>query len=481
MTNRENTMRSRFFYTAMRAFVRAVLRVYFKRIEIVGATNVPSSGAVIFAANHPQSITDALVLGTHCQRPVHYLAHSGLFKNRVKRWFLRQLGVIPVYRKEEVPAAGDRNVQMFSACHAVLARGGTIGIFPEGVSLGERRVQTLKTGTARIALESEASHGWALGVRIVPVGLNFESTQGFRSRVLVSFGEPIDVSAHRSEYEADPFETTHQLTVALQEGIRHQIVNIERIEFEDLVQDLELVYKGELLGRRNLIVSGGTPLQQDQRVSREIARALDYFLRERPVVVWRVREHLEDYRHRLSRLHLQDEQIREHQRRTVPGEIARLLFLGALGLPVALYGALWNIVPYRLTGWIARRYVKDHTQLHLFQLTIGTVVSLLYYAPLGWLAYRVLGPMGAVAFAATLPPTGLFARGYAGFMSRRRRMLRFAYLDFTHRYAIQRLRQQRGRLIAEVNAAFDEYVAVRDTSKAARESHHIEPDDGGVQ
>ena len=57
-------------------------------------------------------------------------------------------------------------------------------------------------------------------------------------------------------------------------------------------------------------------------------------------------------------------------------------------------------------------------------------------------------------------------------------MLHLAYLDFSHRYAIQRLRQQRGRLIAEVNAAFDEYVAVRDTSDAAQETQHIERDGG---
>jgi 1-acyl-sn-glycerol-3-phosphate acyltransferase len=461
-------MRRPFLYTALLSLVRIVLRVYFKRIEISGAENIPAAGPVILAANHPQSITDALVLGASSRRMVHYLAHSGLFRNRLVAWLLGQLGVIPVMRSQEGAPPVGRNSAMFEACHALLARGGTIGIFPEGVSLEERRVQSLKTGTARIGLESESSHAWDLGVRIVPVGLNFESRRRFRSRVLVRFGAPIEVSTYRGDYEADPVETIHQMTTALQEAIRLQVVNIERGEFESLVRDLELVYKGELLGRPDLAIPGGTPLQQGQRVSREIARALDFFLQHRPIVVWRVRVHLEIYRRKLRRLHLQDEQIREQKRRTLPGEMARLLVLGGLGLPVAAYGALWNIVPYKLTGWIARHHATDRTKFHFLQLTIGSAVYLLYYGPLGWLSVHLLGPVGAGVFAATLLPTGLFARAYGAFMMRRRRMLQLAYLDLTHRYAIQRLRQERQRLIAEVDEAFHEYVAVRDATPSTK-------------
>jgi 1-acyl-sn-glycerol-3-phosphate acyltransferase len=387
-----------------------------------------------------------------------------LFSNRVQAWLLRSLGVLPVYRRDDTVAASDHNLDTFRACHELFARGGCIGIFPEGVSLEERRVQVLKTGTARIALEAESSHGWSLGLCIVPVGLNFESAQRFRCRVLVNFGTPLRAAAHRSGYEVDPVEAIHQLTATLQESLRLQVVNIERREFEELVTDLEKMYKGELLGRRDLTIPGDTPLQQDQNVSRGIAQALDWFLREKPVIVWRVQEHLTAYRRKLRRLHLQDDQIREHKRRTVPGEMTRFLLLGAIGLPVALYGALWNAIPYGLTRWITRRKARDNTQFHLLQLGIGSIIALLYYAPIIWWVTRAIGPMNALLFAVSLPASGFLAWVYLAFMRRRRRMLQLASLELTHRYAIQRLRQERLRLIAEVDAAFGAYSRRDDPS-----------------
>src|SRR5262249_36808529 len=76
-------------------------------------------------------------------------------------------------------------------CHDVLAGGGTVALFPEGHSHSEPGLLALKTGAARIALEAEARYG-PLGVRILPVYLNYEAKHCFRSRVRVVVGPPID-------------------------------------------------------------------------------------------------------------------------------------------------------------------------------------------------------------------------------------------------------------------------------------------------
>ena len=66
-----------------------------------------------------------------------------------------------------------------------------MALFPEGHSHNEPRRLPLKTGAARIALETEARHG-PLGLKIVPVGLTYDEKGKFRSRVLVRVGDPID-------------------------------------------------------------------------------------------------------------------------------------------------------------------------------------------------------------------------------------------------------------------------------------------------
>ncbi|MBC8426655.1 1-acyl-sn-glycerol-3-phosphate acyltransferase, partial [bacterium] len=78
--------------------MRLGVRVYFRKLEISGAGNIPPQRPIIFASNHPHSVTDALLLGLGAGRMLHFVAHSGLFRHRLQSWFLRSCGVIPVFR-----------------------------------------------------------------------------------------------------------------------------------------------------------------------------------------------------------------------------------------------------------------------------------------------------------------------------------------------------------------------------------------------
>src|SRR5206468_1914173 len=83
------------------------------------------------------------------------------------------------------------NADTFRACFEALERGGLIGIYPEGTTHTEARVQRIKTGAARIALEYESRRAAAGGppLSLIPAGLTFEARKSFRGRVRVSFGE----------------------------------------------------------------------------------------------------------------------------------------------------------------------------------------------------------------------------------------------------------------------------------------------------
>ena len=73
-----------------------------------------------------------------------------------------------------------------------------------------------------------------------------------------------------------------ELTEVIQKELRNQVINIERAEFTELVRDVEKVYKGELLDREDIPIPGESAFQRDQAVTREIARALDYFFERSP-------------------------------------------------------------------------------------------------------------------------------------------------------------------------------------------------------
>ncbi len=64
-------------YRFIRFVVKFAMSVFFQKIELQNGENVPARGPVIFVANHPNSIMDALVMGLVTKRKVNYIGHAG--------------------------------------------------------------------------------------------------------------------------------------------------------------------------------------------------------------------------------------------------------------------------------------------------------------------------------------------------------------------------------------------------------------------
>ena len=179
------------FYRGLRAVGRFWLWFFFKRVDVRHLERVPIDGPVLLCINHPNNLIDSLLVSAVLPRKVHYLTTAALFRNPLLARFLRAVGAIPVYRRQDDPDKMDRNVDAFAACHAAFDGGHVVAIYPEGTTHAETRVQRIKTGAARIALEYEERRPQALV--LLPLGLTFEARKSFRARVLVSFGPPLPV------------------------------------------------------------------------------------------------------------------------------------------------------------------------------------------------------------------------------------------------------------------------------------------------
>src|SRR5712691_9742122 len=174
------------------AILKFALRVYFRRIEVVGLDNVPRDAPVIFVLNHPNALVDPVFLLCLAPRRVSFVAKAKLFRMPIISYFVRALDSLPVYRRQDEGEDVSRNRETFAAARKLLAKGGTIGICPEGVSHDEPGLRPIKTGAARIALGA-VSTGEVKDLKIVPAGLYYTSKTTFRSAALLYFGKPIDV------------------------------------------------------------------------------------------------------------------------------------------------------------------------------------------------------------------------------------------------------------------------------------------------
>ncbi len=131
-------------------FLRLIVLTFFREIVIKGQENLPQSGPVIFTSNHPNALIDPLLLlYLPPQYRIRFVAKAPLFKIPLLGWLMRRIGAIPVVRRLDVKGNVDYET-FFSSCVDTLAAGDSIAIFPEGRSLPQPYMTSLRTGAARL-------------------------------------------------------------------------------------------------------------------------------------------------------------------------------------------------------------------------------------------------------------------------------------------------------------------------------------------
>ena len=88
----------------------------------------------------------------------------------------------------------------FSA-YKILENEGAFLIFPEGISVAERRLNKIKTGAARIGFGALESIDWSQEVIIMPVGLSYSDVIKFKSDVVIKYGNPICLNDYKNDYK----------------------------------------------------------------------------------------------------------------------------------------------------------------------------------------------------------------------------------------------------------------------------------------
>lgn len=277
-------MKAPLAYRLLRRFLRFMVRIFYRQVEIVGLDNVPDDGPLVLAGNHPNSLHDPLLIIASTDRAVHFAAKDTLFSSKFLRFFLSNLGAVPVARKSDHGDNAD-NSKAFDTLFSILGEGRAMGICPEGLSHDESQLARLKTGAARIALGLAESRPDLL-VRMVPVGLVYVHPKKFRSRVLVQFGAPIEIGeAERAAHRADPKGAVIALTEKLETALRGLTVNAEdweTIRVLDAVrrlyqpQKITLEQRVELMRRFNTVY----PTVKDEPVVKEIYARVSAWLDE---------------------------------------------------------------------------------------------------------------------------------------------------------------------------------------------------------
>ena len=358
------------FRIVLAAFAIA-LRLFFRRIETVNAEAVPKRGGLIFVLNHPNGLVDPALVFVSLPRKISFLAKSTLFRTPVISSLLRMVEALPLYRRIDSGEDVDKNKLTFEACRKLLEKGGSIALFPEGVSHNSPKLLPIKTGAARIALGAVSieSADRSIDIQIVPVGLYYTSKTTFRSEAMLHFGEPFAVKPVVLDADGEPSRAdVRDLTGKIEEALKKVTVNAETDAELQTARIAESIFassaENEQLGEKfdflkNYIAETGSP---HDGLSHKIQ---DYDKK------------LEKYG--IEAVHLS---LAQFSRRFVIKQALWQSWLLILLLPVAVAGGILHFPAYQLCKVFAFYYT--HHGADDIVSTVKVLAAMLFM-PLTWL------------------------------------------------------------------------------------------------
>lgn len=318
----------------MGTLARLLVHIFFRRVEVEHGEAIAPGVPTVLVANHTNGLVDGLLLMAALRRYPRFLGKSTLFKILPLWPFLKLAGVVPVYRSKDGESTS-KNAGAFAMCRRLLAHGGMVALFPEGISHDEPSLQPLKTGAARIALGAALDDG-VDGVVTVAVGLAYDRKARFRSRALVRVGTPQPASVWAEQYRRDDHDATRALTDDMAARLR-----AVSPDYASWVQAETLGRVAEVVDRPMGVVPAEVDLVRRERLARALA--------EVPGSHDALYEAFHRYERDLALLGLSDAQVCASYR---SGRL-RLMLVWAVvkvvgAAPFAAFGAVVHVVPYQI-------------------------------------------------------------------------------------------------------------------------------------
>ena len=352
-----------------RALHRFVVRLFFDRVSVLGAENLPTDGGVLLLGLHRNGAVDGFVY--------HMLAPQAVFMISVqlRRSLLGRIffGGIEVARDKDrgkSPGAAALNARGMEQCVELLGHGGTLCVFPEGTSsLGPRHLP-FKSGAAHVAFDCLAGPGKP--PTVAPMGIYYEAPAEFRSRIEVVIGKPVSTEMPEGWSRVEKLrELKRRFEIALEEVG----VNVVSDEYQDTIQ------------RLSYIATLGT--------KRSYFRTLKQLEKSIPAPLEESWKRLAAEFHRPGLLF--------HQGVPLCPIFPLVLMFAVLAVigPITLAGWLLNAPPLLAGAWAGRKFADGPNVITLWRMLVGVPVFVVWAASIS-LTLALLGHAAWIAVYAAV-------------------------------------------------------------------------------
>jgi 1-acyl-sn-glycerol-3-phosphate acyltransferase len=375
--------------------------VYYRKVIVLGRENINTNNHNIFAPNHQNALMDALAVTSTAPGQPIFLARSDVFRKKRIASLLYYFKMLPVFRIRDGYESLRHNDEIFNKTIDVILNRNGLVILPEGNHAGFRRLRQLKKGICRIAFQTEEEKEFKLGLKIIPVGLEFSHYWKFRQILTINYGEPIGFEELYDTYRESPQIALNKLREKISAGIKKVIVHIESEDDYEALNEIRDIVNGKHSRDR-----GFPKIYRDK----ELLDRMESASQNKPELYREICSKVLKIKDIASRLNVGY----FHLEKSKPRLITHLgVMVGLIGLfPVFLYGFIFNYIFFGIPK-VPLRSIKDeafHSSIRfVISLALGIVFFPIYillaflFIPGWWLPLLVL---------ISIPFTGLFAWNY---------------------------------------------------------------------
>jgi len=361
-------------YSILKNIVRFWHNIFFYRSFVVlGIENIPTDKPLLFTPNHQNALMDALALIFSIKKQLVFVARSDIFKKPAIAKILYYIKILPIYRIRDGFDTIKKNKEIIQKTADVIISGSGMVILPEGNHAGLRRLRPLKKGFARMAFETEEANDYSLDIQIVPVGIDYDNYENYRSSVIVNFGKPISVADYIEQYKDNSAVAINQIKDELSEHMKPLIINIESVDNYDLYNELRIIYRSRMAQILNL---DAKDVKNRLTIDQNLIKELSKYEKQNPEATSEYQNLILQYVKLRDKLGLTNTIIDQNG-----WGIPKLLFNSIsllILLPIFLYGGLNNFFAYWLPLMLSKK-MKDLQFRSSFKFAISLFSFPIFY------------------------------------------------------------------------------------------------------
>lgn len=391
-------------YWLLKKYVQFADWIIYNKVIINGLENIPKNKPIIFSPNHQNALSDpmAILLNTKFQ-PV-WLARADIFKNKTAALILRFLKIMPVYRMRDGKVNLAKNDEIFLSSVRVLENNFALGLFPEAAHSGKRQMLVHKKAVPRIvfmALEKAQNN---LDIQIIPTGIYYSHYWKFNRNLIVNFGKPIRANEFLAEFKQSESAATLSLRQRILDEMQSVVLEIKSTRYYDDFETIREIYGKHYLKRQNKKYSVLNLFYSDQK----LVKKLDALEESNSELVGNITDSTKQYVSGIRKLKIRSWLLEKPDLNWVKIGFNKLILL--LGLPIFLFGFVFNAAPFFIIDTITRKKIKDKGFWSTFYLSLGIILFPIFYLieffAVSWL---ITGIWLKLAFLFAMPFAGKIA------------------------------------------------------------------------